>query len=477
MHRPGNRIIPGLRSAVRTHHATGPSAPVPLLDGATGGWHTAFAERLRGPLDPAALRAALDAVAARQDVLRYRIVQGAGIVDPPGPVPLHDDLADIATRHFDPAQRLWRAALHRTGPDEHVLAFVGHRAVFDERTQALLYAELAAAYDGHRLPPLPTGFAQYVAWRTGRRGPADLLWWSTHLDGVPTRLDLPADATGTRPGPTGHADTVLDPATTAGIAGLARSFGATPAAVLLAALGVVLARLAGQADLLVGTPMVGPRSPAFEPLLGGLVDIAPLRLRPDPASTFANQVRQVRDELLEALAHPTVGPVPATQVLFEVVDAEAPALELPGVTAEPVPLPVPTPVDLSLRCVPQGHQLQLAAAYDADRYRPERITALLAAFGNVLAEAVRSPGRPVTEFALRPDDQPAPDRDQTVVDALGRRAAVGELGEIVARWAGGWLGTGRPGRYRPDGTVEPAGTVPPGQPDPASVRALETGRR
>src|SRR5205823_656169 len=174
MHRPGNRINPGLRSAVRTHHATGPSALVPLLDGATAGWHTAFAERLRGPLDPAALRAALDAVAARQDVLRYRIVQGAGIVDPPGPVPLHDDLADIATRHFDPAQRLWRAALHRTGPDEHVLAFVGHRAVFDERTQALLYAELAAAYDGHRLPPLPTGFAQYVAWRTGRRGPADL---------------------------------------------------------------------------------------------------------------------------------------------------------------------------------------------------------------------------------------------------------------------------------------------------------------
>src|SRR5207253_2571048 len=129
-----------------------------------------------------------------------------------------------------------------------------------------------------------------------------------------------------------------------GCGGPART-GAAPAAVLLAALGVVLARLAGQADLLVGTPMVGPRSPAFEPLLGGLVDIAPLRLRPDPASTFANQVRQVRDELLEALAHPTVGPVPATQVLFEVVDAEAPALELPGVTAEPVPLPVPTPVD------------------------------------------------------------------------------------------------------------------------------------
>jgi len=77
---------------------------------------------------------------------------------------------------------------------------------------------------------------------------------------------------------------------------------------------------------------------------------------------------------------------------------------------------------------------------------------------------VTSPGRYTGEFALRPDDQPAPDRDQTVVDRLGRRTAVGELGEIVVRWAGGWLGTGRPGRYRPDGTVEPAGPVPAGRP-------------
>jgi mycobactin peptide synthetase MbtE len=472
MHRPGNRIIPGLRSAVRPQHAMLP----PLLGGPTAGWHTAFAERLRGPLDRAALQAALDAVAARQDVLRYRIVQGTGVVDAPGPVPLHDDLADLATRPFAAGRRLWRAALHRVAPDEHVLAFAGHRAVFDERTQALLYAELATAYRGNPLPPLPTGFAGYVAWRAGRRAPADLLWWSAHLDGA-TALDLPTDATAVPAAGTGHAETVLDPATTAGIAGLARSFGATPAAVLLAALGVVLARLAGQSDLLVGTPMVGPRSPAFEPLLGGLVDIAPLRLRPAPESTFASLIRQVRDELLEALAHPTVGPVPATRVLFEAVDAEAPALDLPGLSAEPVPMPVPTPVDLSLRCVPEGHRLRLAAAYHADRYRPERIAALLAALGTLLAQAVHSPGRSVAEFALRPDDQPAPDADQTVVDRLGRRAAVGELGEIVVRWAGGWLGTGRAGRYRPDGTVEPAGPVPPGQPDAARVRALETGRR
>ena len=74
----------------------------------------------------------------------------------------------------------------------------------------------------------------------------------------------------------------------------------------------------------------------------------------------------------------------------------------------------------------------------------------------MLDQAVTSPDRALGEFALRPDDQPVPQRDETVLDGLGRRAATGELGEIAAHWAGGWLGTGRTGRYRPDGTVEPA---------------------
>src|SRR5207248_143574 len=158
----------------------------------------------------------------------------------------------------------------------------------------------------------------------------------------------------------------VDAPVAAGVGALARSLGATPAAVVLAALGTVLARLTGQADFVVGTPLAGRRPPGFEPLVGSLCDIAPLRLRPDLATSFAVAVRRTRDELLDALAHAGAG------------------------------------------------------------------------------------------LALRPDDQPVPQRDETVLDGLGRRAAIGELGEIAAHWAGGWLGTGRTGRYRPDGTVEPA---------------------
>src|SRR2546423_55009 len=285
MHRPGNRILPGLRPAARPYGVTAPAPLAPILDGPTAGWHLAFAERLRGPLDVAALRTAWDTVTAHQDALRYRVSDCAGIVEPAGAVPLPiedvdagdltDRLAALAGAGFDPADRLWRLGLYRLAPDDHVLAFAGHRAVFDVRAQALLYADLARAYRDARagrppeLAPLRVVFADYVAWRgwqVNRRGQADLAWWTAHLDGVASRLELPADVPAdaaprtARPLRTGHS--TVDAPLAAGVGALARSLGATPAAVVLAALGTVLARLTGQADFVVGTPLAGRRPPA-----------------------------------------------------------------------------------------------------------------------------------------------------------------------------------------------------------------------
>src|SRR2546421_3936498 len=132
MHRPGNRIIPGLRPAARPYGATAPAPLAPILDGPTARWHLAFAERLRGPLDVAALRAALDTVTAHQDALRYRVSEGAGIVEPAGAVPLpvedvagrpdvlSERLAVLAGAAFDPTDRLWRLRLYPLPRRAHV---------------------------------------------------------------------------------------------------------------------------------------------------------------------------------------------------------------------------------------------------------------------------------------------------------------------------------------------------------------------
>jgi mycobactin peptide synthetase MbtE len=409
---------------------------------AAAAYNIGVAERLRGPLDIGALRAALRAVATRQEVLRWRIPDDAGVpyavLDPRGDVPLPVEevseaelagrLAAHARERFDLAtERLWRVRLFRLGEDDHVLALTAHHAVFDGWSQALFYEDLAAAYRSARaggrvdLPPLPATYADYVAWREQRQDPradADLRWWLDHLDGVPTVLELPGD----RPRPAeqtfrgAYARTELDAVTTAELGAVARTLGATPSAMLLAALAVLVARSTGLRDMVVGSPTVDRRHVDFEEMVGFFIEIAPLRLRVDEEASFGDHVRLARDELMAALAHPEapldrivdafglggeLSRSPLVQVLFNMFNFAAQELELPGVLAEPVPVDVPgSPFDLTVYGVERAGRLTVELVYNPDLYDAVRMQAWLDALRQVLVQGVAAPGAPVGELAL-----------------------------------------------------------------------------
>jgi hypothetical protein len=83
-----------------------------LLDRATPGltaYNMTIARRLAGALDVAALRSALDTVAARHEALRTRFAAGDGhgapvqLVDPPSPVRVHE--VDLGTLPPDERER------------------------------------------------------------------------------------------------------------------------------------------------------------------------------------------------------------------------------------------------------------------------------------------------------------------------------------------------------------------------------------
>jgi hypothetical protein len=411
---------------------------------AASAYNVAFAERLHGPLDAVALQSTVDAVAVRQQVLRWRIAERDGVpypvLDPPGPVPLQvlevgaealaGSLAAAAREPFALAtDRLWRVRLYRLGPDDHVLAIIAHHAVFDGWSQAPLYADLAAGYATAlaggpvRLLPLPASYGDYVAWRAQRqvqRADQDLAWWVSHLDGVPTVLELPAD----RPRPAeqtfagAYAGIALDPQTTAGLGVLARELSATPSAVLLAALGIVAARLTAQTDLVIGSPMVDRRHTDFEDMVGFFIDIAPLRLRLDGSAGFADHVRRARDELIAALAHPeapldrivqalglggqlTRGPL--VQVLFNMFNFAAPRLDLAGLDSRTVPVAAPgSPFDLTVYGVQRDDRLHIDVVYNADLYDEPRMTALLDALRQVIMQGIAGRDTPAAELVLPP---------------------------------------------------------------------------
>ncbi|MCW3844925.1 condensation domain-containing protein, partial [Micromonospora yasonensis] len=439
---------------------------------AASAYNVAFAERLTGPLDIAALATALTAVADRQQILRWRIPDTDGVpyavADPSAPVPLPvrelapgtdlaTHLAAGATAPFTLAtDTLWRAELIRTGADEHVLAVYAHHAVFDGWSQSLFYADLATAYrsalgDGEPLPPLPATYGDYVAWRADRsrrRAEQDLDWWLEHLTGVPVVVELPGgqDRPAEQTFTSATVTTRLDRAATAALTDLAAGLGATPAAAVLAAFALVLARRTGHSDLVIGTPTVDRRAADFERMVGFFIEIAPLRLRQAPEAGFAAHVRAAWEELLAALAHPEA-PVerivggfglgglldrsPLVQVLFNMYTFDEPKLDLAGLGSEPVPVAAPgSPFDLTLYGVTRDGQLRVEIVFNPDVYGTGLMAAVLGEVEQMLRAGAADPQQPVSQLpgwtaipAGRPGDVT---RAARVKRAVGRSGAITE---------------------------------------------------
>lgn len=417
------------------------------------------AQRLRGPLDVATLRRALAATEQRQEVLRWRIRQRGGVpevtVAPPGDVALvTDDLTGVPAGAREAALRdlldreaatpldlaagpVWRARLIRLAADDHVLAVTVHHVVFDGTSIAVLCRDLARCYQPAAGPPKPAPgplahtFADYVSWLQARAEAAasrgDRSWWAEHLRDAPVAIDLPRDrarpAVQTFRGASVRAG--LDPGTAASLRQIAAGAGATLFAALLAAFGYLVGRLAGADDLVIGTPLADRRELAFEPVVGLLLHIVPLRLRLPAGISFAELLHQSRDEtaaafsradvpfdrIVESLGAPRdLSRNPLIQVLFNGYgNLTTAGLDVPGIAAEPIPPGLPGSLfDLTLYVNQVGAGttgpggLALEAVYNPDLYDAARVEALLASYVHLLGECAREPGRPLAGISLRP---------------------------------------------------------------------------
>ncbi|MFI2272236.1 amino acid adenylation domain-containing protein [Catenuloplanes sp. NPDC020197] len=439
------RLLTERARAPRTHPASFGQQRLWFLDRFAGGtavYHIPVAFHLRGTVDEAALRTALAAVVARHDVLRTTFAESGGevvqVVHPSSAVRLEIVdaaggtraegrrlAAEFGRRPFDlAAGPLLRAALIRLGPDEHVLTLVLHHIVSDAWSLGVLFTDLNAAYtaarDGRdpRLPPLPVQYADFARWQREQLG-GDLLtgqldFWLDHLRGAPALLTLPTDRH--RPAVREHRGAVhyltLAPALVDRVTAFNRAAGVTMFMTLLAVFQTVLARHAGQDDVVIGTPVAGRGHPDLEGLAGFFVNTVALRLssagRPS-LRELAARAREVTlnglgnadlpfERLVEelqperSLAHTPVFQAQlilqnAPQAPFRLGDTAATSLELDTGTAK---------FDLTLVGEATGSGgLRLAVEYDTDLFDASTIDRLTRHLSTLLTAGVAAPDRPL----------------------------------------------------------------------------------
>lgn len=417
-------------------------------------YHVPAAYRLASAVDASALRRALNGVIARHESLRttfdmrdgrpVQLISPSLELDLPlfdlRPLPDHERNAEAqrlaaqeALRPFDLASGpLLRAALVQLADADFLLLLTMHHIVSDAWSMTVLLRELGLLYDAFasgrtaHLPDLPIQYADYAAWQrrhlSGENLARHLAYWRTRLAGAPPVLELPADRP--RPPVQSLRGGLRQFEIAAGVAkrlrALAQAEGATMFMALLAAFKVLLMRLTGQPDVVVGTVMANRGRAELEGLIGFFVNTLVLRTRLESGETMRGALRQVREVVLGAYAHQELpferlveelqperdlSRNPLFQVLFTMqsspeatVEAEVAGLDMQVDTKT-------SKFDLLLLLAEKGEGLKGLCEYSTDLFDLATVDRMIGHYLHLLEEVAASPDRSIETLSLLTDAQ------------------------------------------------------------------------
>ncbi|HYG63482.1 MAG TPA: amino acid adenylation domain-containing protein, partial [Thermoanaerobaculia bacterium] len=408
--------------------------------------------RIEGPIAPLRLERAFGELVRRHEALRTRFEERDGapvqVVDPPRPwsLPVIDLSALPEAERRREADRwlleevawpfdltrgpLLRTLLLRLSLDEHVLLLTTHHIVSDGWSMGVLVREVITFYrtfaagEPPTLPALPIQYPDFARWQRQRlngQALADhLAYWREQLAGSPPSLDLALD----RPRPAvqtyrGESVLVRMPAElTAGLKTIGLSERASLFMVLLAAFKLLLSRLSGQQDVVVGSPVAGRERREFEGLIGFFLNTLALRTDLSGRPTFRELLRRVRTVALEAYSHQEVpfemlladlqperdlSRTPLFQVMFNMLNLPMEKVDVTGGVRIQLlgKHELESKFDLTVYVTEEpGEELFLHLLYNADLFDRPRIEELARQYQEVLTQVAGRPEGPIHRVSL-----------------------------------------------------------------------------
>lgn len=277
--------------------------------------------RLSAPPELSRLQEAFRRLIADEPLLRTAFVpeedgvfmRTADTVDFQLTVLTGDTLEDVCAPLLEPF-RLEQAPLLRAGLWEHdgvwTLLINLHHIIGDGLTTPVLMDRLDRYYQGTQ-PQLPAVSYLDYAWHLSQtpKGPEDLSYWTERLSPLPEPLELPGDFPRTHAFDYqgGHVRAELSAAVSTACDDACAKWGISPYMFFLSAFSLLMARLSGRPDLIVGVPAAGRLLPESREMCGPFINTLPLRLSPTPDCTVETYFSAVREAVNGMLDHQQTG--------------------------------------------------------------------------------------------------------------------------------------------------------------------------
>ncbi|MEU8652065.1 amino acid adenylation domain-containing protein [Streptomyces sp. NPDC048737] len=300
-----------------------------MADGAFDVYHMQFVLHLSGHVDPARMRSAGQALLDRYPNLRSAFLTGAG-GDPVQVVPEHVTLpwrhvelpgrgeaeqdaaldrvlAEDRADRLDPTRPpLLRLALITCGPQRAKLVITAHHTLFDGWSSTMVITDLIRLYAGtHELAPV-RNYGDYLTWLSTRDREESAARWAAELAGFdqPT-LVVPNAPLQEESAALGRVEVPLSIDKGRELARRAAELGVTQNTLLQGAWAILLSKLTGQQDVVLGAAVNGRPAdlPGSDEMVGLFINTLPTRVFCRPDHSVGDVVTELQDRQTELIDH------------------------------------------------------------------------------------------------------------------------------------------------------------------------------
>ncbi|MCP5107304.1 MAG: amino acid adenylation domain-containing protein [bacterium] len=340
-----------------------------------------------------------------------------------------EDVIGEFVRPFDLSKTpLIRIGLIKLAENSHLVITDIHHIVFDGISYTLFYKEFAEMYTGKELPPLKLQYKDYAQWQNARdeKKKEEEFWLKVFADEPPILnlpLDFPRPAVQSFEGNNLHFRMEKEEAEA--LRALLRKKEATLFMGLLALVDVLLMKLSGQEDIVVGTPVGGRNHMDLEPLLGMFVNTVVLRNYPSVGKTFENFLTELKENALTAFENQeypfeklvekvTVGRDLRRNPLFDVMfilNSDMSTGDKPGDLEEGLKLKrfehakTASQFDLTFTCFEGSDFLLFDVEYCTKLFKRESIERFVNYFKVILDSVLNDSGRPLSGMDIVSEEE------------------------------------------------------------------------
>ncbi|NOQ24125.1 MAG: amino acid adenylation domain-containing protein, partial [Bacteroidales bacterium] len=317
---------------------------------------------------------------------------------------------------------LLRVAIVNVNGEGSLLMIDMHHIISDGVSHSILEREFQRLYSGEELAPLNLQYKDYSEWQNSQKQKDKVKkqeeFWKNKFEVEIPVLDLPVDyarpVLHSQEGAT--VDFALSKAETQNIKLLAKENGLTLYMSVLSVFNILLSKLSGQEDVVIGMPIAGRNHSDLENIVGVFVNTLAIRnevngnnsvkefvekLKQSTLEAFENQDYQFEDLVEKISLSRDVGRNPIFDVMFNLQNQSDSRADLSGFEGNNyIHEQGISKFDLTLTAVDYGEQLLLSFEYCTRLFKAETIERFIRYFKQIVAQISINPEKELSEIEI-----------------------------------------------------------------------------